>query len=89
MFHLSRECEASDLSALEQVLAVDEEKNRLEEEAELLVECEMTPDIEQRLNDVYERLDQLDASTSESRAATILHGLGFTKVIFNYNLIII
>ena len=29
-----------------------------------------------RLMDIYERLDELDASTAESKAARILHGLG-------------
>lgn len=29
--------------------------------------------------DVYERLDEMDASTAEARAAEILWGLGFTK----------
>ena len=30
------------------------------------------------LDDLYERIDSLDASTFESRAGSILHGLGFT-----------
>lgn len=29
--------------------------------------------------DVYERLEQLDSDTTEARAASILHGLGFDK----------
>ena len=29
--------------------------------------------------DIYERLDELGADTAETRAAQILHGLGFTK----------
>ena len=29
--------------------------------------------------DVYERLDALDSDTTEARAASILHGLGFNK----------
>jgi len=31
------------------------------------------------LEAIYERLDQLDASSAESRATTILYGLGFTR----------
>lgn len=31
------------------------------------------------LDDVYDRIEQLDPSTFETRAATLLHGLGFTK----------
>ena len=30
----------------------------------------------ERLLDVYERLDELDAATAETKAARILHGLG-------------
>lgn len=29
--------------------------------------------------DIYDRLDEMDASLAEKRAAEILHGLGFTK----------
>src|SRR3954447_17561964 len=31
------------------------------------------------LEDLYERIDALEPSTFETRAATLLHGLGFTK----------
>ncbi|KAK5816497.1 P-loop containing nucleoside triphosphate hydrolase protein [Linnemannia elongata] len=31
------------------------------------------------LDDIYDRIEQLDPSTFETRAATLLHGLGFTK----------
>lgn len=30
----------------------------------------------ERLQDIYERLDELDASTAETKAARLLHGLG-------------
>lgn len=36
IYHLSREIEASDMSALEAVISCDEERVKLEEEAELL-----------------------------------------------------
>lgn len=29
--------------------------------------------------DIYERLDDMDADKAETKAARILHGLGFTK----------
>ena len=35
-------------------------------------------EIQTSLEAIYDRLDQLDVSTAESRATTILHGLGFT-----------
>ena len=31
------------------------------------------------LDDIYDRLEELDPSTFEVRAGTILHGLGFSK----------
>lgn len=37
------------------VASVDEEKIRLEKESEELAEMEMTPEVETRLADVYER----------------------------------
>lgn len=43
------------MTALEAVTSVDEEKGRLEREAEALVELEMTEEVETRLSDVYER----------------------------------
>ena len=33
----------------------------------------------ERLMDVYERLDHLDASSAEKTAGYLLHGLGFTR----------
>ncbi|CAD7701419.1 unnamed protein product [Ostreobium quekettii] len=79
MFYLDREAEASDLSALEMVMSVDDERVRLEKEAEHLATLDMSPDIEQRMHDVYDRLDMLDSDKTESRAASILHGLGFSR----------
>jgi ATP-binding cassette subfamily F protein 2 len=76
---LDREMEASDMTALEAVMKVDEEKTRLEKEAERLVELGDDPEAQIMLEDVYERLDNLDAATVEARAAKLLHGLGFNK----------
>ena len=98
IFFLSEEVEPSaTVSALEAVMAVDEERLRLEKQAEdlnhLLSEVAENPekyadeektaeeqqeDIMETLNNVYERLDALDASTAEVRARSILKGLGFT-----------
>ncbi|GJU32626.1 ABC transporter F family member 1 [Tanacetum coccineum] len=57
----TREIEASDMSSLEAVMNCDEEMLKLEAEAE-------------PLEHIYERLDALDASTAEKRAAEILNG---------------
>ena len=55
MYLLDKEIAASEMTALEAVASVDEEKTRLEKELEWLSEQEMTPEVESRLNDVYER----------------------------------
>ncbi|GAB1603570.1 ATP-binding cassette sub-family F member 2-like [Argonauta hians] len=77
-FLLSREMPPSDKTALECVIEVDTERLRLEKEAETLAAMD---DIEShdRLLDVYDRLDYMDAEKADARAGYILHGLGFTK----------
>ncbi|KAF5447257.1 hypothetical protein F2P56_032825 [Juglans regia] len=77
IFHLTREIEASDMSALEAVISCDEERLRLEKEAEVLAAQDDGGG--EPLERIYERLDALDASTAEKRAAEILYGLGFDK----------
>lgn len=78
IFHLTREMPASDKTALECVMEVDEERVRLEELADQLVSCE-DDESQEQLMDVYERLEDLSADTAGARAGYILHGLGFTK----------
>ena len=53
-YFLDREAPASDQTALAAVMSVDEERARLEREAEALVTMD-DPEVEQRLIDVYER----------------------------------
>lgn len=79
IFHLTREMSPSDKSALTTVMEVDALRLRLEREAEELAHRAETEEAHERLMDIYEHLDDLDASTAESRAAFILHGLGFSK----------
>lgn len=78
IYHLSREIAASEKSALMAVMEVDKERNRLEKLAEELVQFDDDESHEQ-LMDVYERLDEIGAETAETKAAYILHGLGFSK----------
>ena len=78
IYFLDREMDASDDSALQAVMSVDDERLKLEKEAEFLMDKE-GPEVEQRLEDIYERLDALESDMAEVRAASILHGLGFTK----------
>lgn len=76
IFHLVREMPASEKTALQCVMEVDEERVRLEALAEQL--SVMGDDESQdQLMDVYDRLDELGADTAEAKAAYILHGLGF------------
>jgi ATP-binding cassette subfamily F protein 2 len=86
IYHLKHEIEAGDMTALEAVLSVDEERKKLEDEADMLSE-KMTDEsiseeestfISERLTDIYERLDELDADTAEVRARAILSGLTFS-----------
>lgn len=74
-------------TALEAVLEVDQEVKELNAEAdrlsgllgdEGLSEAENF-EVSERLNELYERLDELDSETAETRAASILNGLGFSK----------
>lgn len=76
IFHLKNEMEASDKTALECVMEVDEERMRLEAEAAELTK--LGDEGSDRLMDVFERLEDLDADKAETRAAEILSGLGFT-----------
>ena len=63
---------------------VDDERKALEAEAEKINDALADADedeqehLNQRLQALYERLDELDAATAEARASAILHGLGFT-----------
>ncbi|KAM0836869.1 hypothetical protein ACQ4PT_062035 [Festuca glaucescens] len=77
IYHLSHEIEASDMSALGAVISCDEERVKLEKEAEVLAAQDDGGG--EALERVYERLEAIDASTAEKRAAEILFGLGFNK----------
>ncbi|XVE79808.1 hypothetical protein DITRI_Ditri14bG0085800 [Diplodiscus trichospermus] len=77
IYHLTREIEASDMSALEAVISCDEERLKLEKEAEILAAQDDGGG--EQLERIYERLDAIGASTAEKRAAEILFGLGFNK----------
>ncbi|KAJ8751565.1 hypothetical protein K2173_016806 [Erythroxylum novogranatense] len=79
IYHLTREIEASDMSSLEAVISCDEERLKLEKEAEALAGGLQEDGGGDRLDRIYERLEALDASTAEKRAAEILYGLGFNK----------
>lgn len=83
IYHLAEEIPATDLTAKEAVMSVDSERKALEEEADrlndlLVDENEDQDSIQERLSQIYERLEEMDAATAEVRASKILNGLGFT-----------
>ena len=79
----------NDITALQAVMESDGEIALLEQKANNLndamaeAEEDEQNEIQQSLEAIYDRLDQLDANTAEARATTILHGLGFTKAMIN------
>lgn len=77
IYHLTREIDATDMTALEAVMNCDEERLKLEQEAEALAAQDDGGG--ETLERIYERLELLDAATAEKRAAEILFGLGFSK----------
>ncbi|XP_052095896.1 ATP-binding cassette sub-family F member 2-like [Mytilus californianus] len=78
IFHLRREMAPSEKTALQAVCDVDKERIRLEHESEVLATKD-DQESHDRLLDIYERLDDMDADKAAVSAAFILHGLGFTK----------
>lgn len=78
IFHLRREMAPSEKTALQAVCDVDKERIKLEHESEILATKD-DQESHDRLLDVYERLDDMDADRAAVRAGYILHGLGFTK----------
>jgi ATP-binding cassette subfamily F protein 2 len=84
IYFLDREYPATDITALDAVMESNDEIAKLEARAELLneamavAEADQQTEIQTTLEAIYDRLDQLDASSAEARATSILFGLGFT-----------
>jgi ATP-binding cassette subfamily F protein 2 len=77
IFLLTREIQASDKTAIQCVIEVDQERAQLEKDAEDLAHFE-DEESQEKLMDIYERLEDINADLAEVRAAEILHGLGFS-----------
>lgn len=78
VIHVEQEIDGDDTTALNAVLKVDKEREwLLAKEKELLEKPVDEPEGPISLNEVYERLEELDSDSAESRAASVLHGLGF------------
>ncbi|KAF9570432.1 ABC transporter ATP-binding protein arb1 [Mortierella alpina] len=79
IYLLQEEAAPSDLNAIESVVAeAQHEVERLEKQVEDIL-AEVDGAENPLLDDIYDRIEQLDPSTFETRAAQLLHGLGFTK----------
>jgi len=75
-YHLKEEAEPlTDMTPLEYVLKVDDERSKLEKEAERIMATD--PENDELLR-IYERLDELEADMAPVHASRILNGLGFT-----------
>jgi len=77
IFHLTKEIDACDKTALEAVMDVDAERIFLEKKAEQLSTA--GDEFIDVLTDIYDRLDNLDASKAKTRCCELLFGLGFNK----------
>eukprot|EP00096_Caligus_rogercresseyi_P007358 TRINITY_DN251_c0_g2_i1.p1 TRINITY_DN251_c0_g2~~TRINITY_DN251_c0_g2_i1.p1 ORF type:complete len:634 (+),score=248.05 TRINITY_DN251_c0_g2_i1:84-1985(+) len=82
IYLLSREMPASEMSALDAVMEADAERSKLEALAEALTALE-DEEASDFLMEVYERLDELGSDTAESKAASLLRGLGFDAAMQN------
>eukprot|EP00937_MAST-01D_sp_MAST-1D-sp2_P001234 g1234.t1 len=85
VYHLRKEMEPTDKTALTAVLDVDTVRLRLQKEADELSDAlgdiedeEESMRLTDRLNEIYERLEDMDADRATMRASSILSGLGFT-----------
>jgi len=82
MYFQNREAPASNKTALECVLDVDQERIKLEKLAEELSLC-TDDESHDELMDIYERLDEMSADTAKQKAALLLTGLGFTNTMLH------
>jgi ATP-binding cassette subfamily F protein 3 len=81
ILHVEQEMHGDDTLAVEAVLRSDTERTRLlDQEKTLLLASKEGTDQQTaaKLKQVYEKMEQIDAHTAESRAAAILAGLSFT-----------
>lgn len=86
ILQVEQEVPGDDITILDHVLACDTERTALLKEAEelpLTDKTNMTEEekmaVDQRLKDVQEQLDLIDAAEAPSKATLILVGLGFTE----------
>lgn len=67
----------SDISSLQCVLECDVEREKLMAEEKTILAMKDSSEYSDRLKKIYERLQMIDADEAESKASSILFGLGF------------
>jgi len=77
---VEQEIAAVPQSVISCVLEVDKERKDLLDEEKRILDKEQTVEDGKRLAWVYQRLQDIDAATAESKASEILAGLGFSTV---------
>ncbi|KAH9833878.1 P-loop containing nucleoside triphosphate hydrolase protein [Rhodofomes roseus] len=79
IYLVSGEAEPSDINAVDYIIASAREKvAKIEQRIEDLSVADDVDDV--ALEQSYEELEELDPSTFEAKASSILHGLGFTQL---------
>lgn len=85
VLHVEQEVVGDETTVLDSVLAADVERSRLFEEEKRLLDLSnnatdnlVKKDISEKLQKVYDRLQEIDAYSAEARASSILAGLSFT-----------
>jgi len=75
---VEQECAGTDVSVLDTVVRADKEREWLLQEEKQLM-AEKSEEAGAELEEVYLRLQEIDSDSAETRASTILTGLGFDK----------
>jgi len=84
IFLLNEEAPPSEYTALEAVIAeVVKEQRRLETLAEEMAGNPDQENCQSLIEEIYEKLESMDPSSFQSRAAELLHGLGFSQTMMN------
>lgn len=73
---VEQEIHGDDKTVIETILAVDIERDDLLKQEKVIIDSGKDED---KLTEIYERLEEIDASAAEPRARTLLSGLGFTQ----------
>jgi len=84
VFNVEQEIQGDDTPAIQSVLECDKVRTELiKEEKEILHKLESKSDDESklavRLKEIYQKLEEIESETAETRASTILSGLGFSQ----------